>query len=318
MKKTTKVITLLLSLLILATAASCNGNNSQSTEETGRSIVPGRHINYDRAGNTIELPESISKIVSIGPSNTEVLVELGFADMIFATDEYSSNVPGLKPDISGFDMMANDGEQLILMAPEVIFVTGMSQAAGDDPYRVLADAGICLIYIPSSTSLTAIMEDILYIAEVLSVKEKGLEIVAEMEAEIAKIMEIADLITEKKKVYFEIGAAPQMYSFGQGTFLNEMIELVGAVNIFSDIVGWTGVSDETILDTNPDVILTTVNYIDNPLDEIRSRHGWGEVTAIKNDAVYYISTDASNRPSHNVVIAMQQIAQAVYPEYYLG
>ena len=273
-------------------------------------------IDTDRDGNKITLPDKIERIMSIGPSNTEIIVALGFADNIIATDEYSDNVPGIKPGISLFSMMTPDGEQIISMAPDVIFVTGMSMAGGDDPFRIIADAGICLIYMPSSTSIEGIKEDIRFIAAVLGAESKGEQIVADMEGEIDNIISVGRTITEKKKVYFEIAAAPYMYSFGQGTFLNELIEMIGAVNIFADQISWISVADEAILDADPDVILTSVNYIDDPVGEIKSRDGWDGMTAIKNDAVYYISTDASNRPSQNVVIALLEMAKAIYPDSY--
>ena len=95
-----------------------------------------------------------------------------------------------------------------------------------------------------------------------------------------EIKEIGSKITDKKKVYFEIGPAPNLYSFGNSTFLNEMIELVGAENIFKDINGWTSPSEEAVIDANPDVILTNVNYVENSIEEIKSRKGWENIKAI--------------------------------------
>ena len=286
----------------------------QNTPDEGQ--TPGIEVSFDRDGNPIKIPDKIERVMSIGPSNTEVLVALGFADKIIATDEYSNNIPGIDPALAMFSMMAPDGERIISMAPDVIFVTGMSMSGGDDPFAIIASAGICLIYIPSSTSIEGIIEDIRFMAAVMSVREKGEELVANMEAEIAEIRAVGETIAEKRSVYFEIAAAPFMYSFGYGTFLNEMIEMIGAVNIFADTESWTSVSDEVVLDADPDVILTSVNYIDDPVGEIMSRSGWNGVKAIKNNEVHYISTDASNRPSHNIVIAMRAMAEAIYPEHY--
>jgi len=337
----TRIVALLLMALIVAAAASCAGNSSpgastdaqtsatentdNTTDQPGQEggsdvIVPAPVIDRDREGNLITLPDKIETIISMGPSNTEVLVELGFGDTIIATDEYSGNIAGLTPGIPKFSMMAPDGEQIINLLPDVIFVTGMSRVAADDPYKLVSDAGICVIYMPSSTSLEAIKEDIRYMGAVLGAQDRGEEIVAGMEREIDTIRAISETIsetiTDKRTVYFEVAAAPHMVSFGVDTFLHEMIELVGAVNAFENHVTWISVADEVILATDPDVILTSVNYIDDPIGEIKSRPGWSGMTAVRNDAIYYISTDASNRPSHNVVKALWEIARAVYPEFY--
>ncbi len=75
-------------------------------------------------------------------------------------------------------------------------------------------------------------------------------------------------------------------------------------------------SDEVVLAANPDVILTSTNYIDNPTDDIKQRPGWESLTAVANDEVYVIDTNASNRPSQNVVKALKQMAQVIYPDLY--
>ncbi len=288
--------------------------SNSETNTSDKTIV--NLIDKDREGNSITLPDEIDKIISMGPSNTEILTVLGFADKIVAVDTYSNNIDGIAADVTMFDMMEPDGEQIISLQPDIIFVSGMSKVVGDDPLKAVSDAGICIIYIPSSTSIEGIKEDIRFVADVMGVTKKGNEIVSDMEKEIDAIKTIGDTITDKKTVYFEISAAPYMYSFGSGVFLDEMIGIIGAKNAFSEIESWASIADEQIFAVNPDVILTSVNYIDNPTDEIKSRTGWEEITAVKNDAVYYINSDASNRPNQNIITALKEMAKSVYPELY--
>jgi len=304
MKNKIIILTLLLTAVMLLFMAN------RATHDTIHAI------DKDRAGNPITLPETINKIISIGPSNTETLVALGCGDKITAADDYSSNVAGIKPDIPMFSMMMPDGEQIIALEPDVIFVTGMSKADGDDPFKAVANTGICVVYIPSSTSIEGIKEDIRYISEVVGAQSTGKEIISSMENEIEAIRTIGQGITKKKTVYFEISAAPRIISFGTGTFLNELIELVGAVNILSNQVSWISIADEAVLTANPDVILTSVNYIEDPINEIKSRPGWREITAVRNNDVYYIDADSSNRPNHNIIKALEEMAKAIYPDKY--
>ena len=88
-----------------------------------------------------------------------------------------------------------------------------------------------------------------------------------MKTDIEKISAIGKTIKDKKKVYFEIGPAPTLYSIGNSTFINEMIEIVGAENIFAKENSWISPSEESVINANPDVILTTVNYVENPTEE---------------------------------------------------
>jgi iron complex transport system substrate-binding protein len=206
-----------------------------------------------------------------------------------------------------------DGEFVIDLAPDVIFVTGMSKVRGENPLQVVEDTGICVVVIPSSTSIDGIKEDIRYTAAVMGVEGAGKQIISDFEKELDAIKKIGDTITDKKNVYFEVG---QMYSLGKNTFINVMIEFIGAENIFADQESWIAASEEAVLAANPDVILTTTNYIDDPIGDIKSRSGWDVVTAVKNGDIYYIDTDSSNRPNHNIIKALKEMAKAVYPDQY--
>jgi len=291
--------------------------DQQGDAGAGRGIR--EDVTVDREGNPIEIPAIIDAVVSIGPSNTEILVALGLSDKIVATDSYSEGIPEISPGIAYLDMLFPDGEQIISLGPDVIFVTGMGkETTGDSPLSLIGATGICVLFIPSSSSIEGIKEDIRFIAAVMGEQAKGESIVSEMEGAIDAVMAVGRTVTEKKSVYFEISAAPWMYSFGTGVFLNEMIEMLGATNIFADQEEWLAVADEVILAADPDVILTSVDYIDDPVGEIMARPGWGGITAVREGAVHRIDTNASNRPSHNIVKALLEMARAVYPDRYVG
>jgi len=324
----------ILAMLLFAFAACANDNTESTTEPTYTPAaettseptgIPAYDYNteympdpvaiiiYDREGFPVTLPAQMDRIISIGPSNTEVLTALGFAGQIIATDTFSDNIPGIQPGISVLNMMALDLEYIIYLEPDIVFVTGMTRVGGEDPLIVVSNMGISVIHMPTSTSIAEIKEDIRFMATVVDAAGAGNAIIAEMAHEIDRIRAIGETITDRRTVYFEISPAPHMFSFGRGTFLHEMIELVGAINVFGDQEGWLGVSDEALLEINPDVILTSVNFLDDPVADIVDRPGWNVITAVENDDIFVIDTDASNRPSHNIVIALREIAEAVYP-----
>ncbi len=117
-------------------------------------------------------------------------------------------------------------------------------------------------------------------------------------------------------MYFEVAPAPNMYSFGSGVFLNEMIEYIGAENVLSGQSGWFTVEGETVVAANPDVIFTNANYTDNPIQEILSRDGWAGISAIADKNVFSIDSNSSSQPNHNIIKAMRQMAEILYPDYY--
>ena len=305
------IFTMIASILTGCSKQAEQPKQPEAPEETNAPLVL-----TDPAGNEIAVPEKIDTIISMAPSITEVLGDLGYKDKIIAADTQSKILGILPEDLPYIDLMSPDMEQIIALNPDFIFATGMMMVEGNDPFKPVTDLKIPVAYIPSSESIDGIYSDIMFISKVVREEEKGQEIVDNMKEKIADIKAVGDTITEKKSVYFEIGAAPYMYSFGKGVFLDEMIELIGATNALGDQESWVSVSDEAVLAANPDVIITNVNYIEDPVDEIKNRSGWKSIKAIQNDEVYYVDNMKSSLPNHNIVIALEEMAKAVYPDKY--
>ncbi len=304
----TKVIALLMIAVMVLNFAGCAAQKAATSEE--KTIV-------DRNGNKISLPPKFETVLAAGPSVCEILDGLGLSDKIVAADTYSKSVKTLGSDTIFFDMITPNVEEIVELNPDIIFVIGMAQGGGDDTYKPFADAGICVVEIPSATSIAEIKDDIRFVAEVMGVPSKSEKLIGDIEKEIADLKAIGDTITDKKSVYFEISAAPQMYSFGSGVFMDEMLGIIGAKNVFADQKAWISVTDESILAANPDVILTSVDYVDDATGEIKSRPGWDVLSAVKNNAVYFIDPNVVTRPSQNFVIGLKDMAKAVYPDKFM-
>ena len=269
----------------------------------------------DREGNEFTLPKEVNTIISTAPSNTEVLVELGLSDKLVAIDKYSSDVEGVSEDLPQIDFRNPDAETLVGLDPDIIIASGHNKSGSEDPFAAVKEAGIQVVYIPSSTSIEGVYEDIEFIADITGTEKEGKKLIENLKEDINSIKKIGDTITDKKKVYFEIGSSSGLYSFGANTFLNEMIELIGATNILSNEDSWISPSPESVVEANPDVILTN-EPTEGIIETIKARDGWADVTAIKNNAVYSIDKNASSRPSQNIIKALKEMAKAVYPNEY--
>jgi iron complex transport system substrate-binding protein len=266
-------------------------------------------------GGQVPVPAKLERIVSTAPSNTEILAALGFADKIIALDPYSAKVEGITGTPVLIDFAYPDGEVILGIEPDIIFAAGHNRTvSGSDPLKLIRETGIPVVYIPTSASIADIYEDIRFIAAVLGVPEDGEKLAGDMREQIGEIAKTGAAITEKQPVYFEVSPFPFMTSCGQGTYLHEMITIIGGVNIFADEKSWFSPAPEAIIERNPGVILTMVPAADNPLDEIQSRPGFEALHAVKTKRVYSIDADAASRPSHHVVTALRQMAAAVYPD----
>lgn len=325
-----KLLSLFLALAMAVSAAGCTAAPSSTSSETTEtassasetesasevSVQESTKPTTDPSGATVEIPDTIDSIVCLSPAVNEVLVALGMGDKIVAYDTQSVGLEGLSPDLPALDMLQPDMEMLASFQPDVLFVSNMTLYDQSNPFQQLLDMGVCVLCVPSANSIADIQSSIAFIAAAVGKTAEGDALIAEMQTKLDQIEAVGKTITEKKSVYFEIGAAPNMYSFGSGVFLNEMIELIGAENILADQEGWLAVEGETVAAANPDVILTNVNYLEDATGEILARSGWEGVAAIQNGDVYYIDNMSSSLSNHNIVKALDQMAKAVYPEEY--
>ena len=197
----------------------------------------------DREGTEVNIPTKIEKIISTAPSNTEVLMALGLGDKLVAIDKYSTDIEGINTELPQIDFLNPDAETIIGLEPDIVIASGHNKTGSvEDPFKAISEAGIPVVYIPSSDSIDGIYKDIEFIADVVNERSKGKEIVDDMKAQVEEIKAIGDTITDKKSVYFEISPAPYLSSFGKSTFLNEMIEIIGAKNIFGNESSWITVT----------------------------------------------------------------------------
>lgn len=271
----------------------------------------------DREGHEVVVPTELNVIVSGAPSITEILCGLGLGGRIAAADTYSSDVEGISDSVCTLDMQNLNAEQIIALEPDVVFIGGISEAGGTSVTESLKTAGINVVNIPTSESVSAVKQDIEFLAAYTKTSEKGTEMIKEIDAVVTEIQAKASKLTEKKKVYFEISAAPYLYSCGSDTFIDELITMCGAENIYSAEKGWISNTEESVIEANPDVIITSVAYDGYDYKEILSRAGWDTISAVKNGCVYQLDTNAVSRPSQNIVKGIKLVAEAVYPELYM-
>lgn len=274
----------------------------------------------DREGNEFNVPKEVNTIISTAPSNTEVLVALGLADKLVAVDKYSADVEGISEDLPKIDFRNPDAEAIIALNPDIVIASGHNKSGDEDPFALIKEAGIPVAYIPSSYSIDGIYGDIEFIASLTDTEKEGKDLINSMKKEVEAIKAIGDTITDKKNIYFEIGAGSGLYTFGNETFLNEMIETIGATNIFGEENSWITATPEAVIDANPDVILANTPETNEAgltaVEDIVSREGWDTITAVKNGDVYQIDKNSSSRASQNIIKALKEMAKAVYPDEY--
>lgn len=311
--KSSLLALLLISVLMIFTA--CNTSSPKETTEEVVQETTTKEIT-DRAGNVVEVPISPVRIISTAPSNTEILVGLGVAGEIVAVDNWSP-LDGLAEDTAMIDFGAPDAEAILALEPDLLIVHGHNAVGDEDPFKLIKDAGVAVVTVETSTSIKAIYEDINFIGELVGKETEAAAMVDELTESVEAIRAIGETVTDKETVYFEISEWDgTLYTLGNDTFLNEMIDIIGATNVYADQNSWLSVSAEDVVAKNPSVIITNNSYLPDGIESIKSRDGFADIAAVTDDKVYLIDANPSSRPSQYIAIALEQMAKAIYPDLY--
>ncbi|PYF03074.1 ABC transporter substrate-binding protein [Ureibacillus chungkukjangi] len=301
---------LAISLLLVGCSTSvepAKKDDASTTEESGAYTV------IDDRGVEVTFEEVPKTIVSLQPSNTEILFELGVGEQIIGATEFDT-YPEEALEIERIsDSMTINTERVVELQPDVIF----AYTVGEETHiEQLDNAGLKVFVIQTASTIEDVYGDIEQIAEVLKVEEKADEIVTGIENQIEAVQEKTVSLDKKEKVYFEISPSPDIWSVGSGTFQQELIEAAGVENIYADQQSWFAVSEEDLIIRNPEAIITTVNYSEDPKGEILAREGWSNITAVQNEEVYELNADILDRPGPRIGEAIELIASTIYPEIF--
>jgi iron complex transport system substrate-binding protein len=211
------------------------------------------------------------RIVSIGGSITEIVYALGEQDRLIARDStsfYPEEAQKL-PDVGYIRQLSPEG--VLSVNPDLILAQegfGPPEAAS-----VIAKSGIKVIEIPDGYDRAAIIEKIHATASALDRKEAGDTLAAKVDAELAATEAAAAGIKEKRKVLFLLATTGgRLMAGGADTHANGIIELAGGVNAMSGFSGYKEVSNESVIEAAPDVILRMLGGRDPSSDEDVLKH----------------------------------------------
>jgi iron complex transport system substrate-binding protein len=270
----------------------------------------------DGAGEQVTIESEPKSIVTLVPSNTEIVFALGAGDRVVGVDEYS-NFPEQTANIEKIGAQNMDVEKILALKPELALVTDYHFKNHKEILKQFQEAGINVVVIKSPKSFEETYASMLLIGEITGTKENAEKLISDMKKRLDGIKEKAKSITAPKKVWVEVSPAPDIFTTGKGTFMHEMLETINAINAAGDQEGWVKLTEEQIVQLMPEVIVTTYGYyVDKPIEGVLGRQGWSEVPAIKTKAVFDVHSDLVNRPGPRLVDGVETLAKAIYPEIF--
>ncbi|QHE61766.1 ABC transporter substrate-binding protein [Rossellomorea vietnamensis] len=319
MKHTVKALLALLVAIGFLTA--CGTNDGEQTKKKEIAEVNQNESGYplslnDALDNKVTLEEQPKHIVSLIPSNTEILFELGLNNEIVGVSDFD-NFPKEAADKEKIGGMEFNVEKIVGLDPDLVLAHESTAKSAEEGLNQLKDAGVNVFIVQDAKSFEEVYNTIQDIGTLVGKKEQADSVVSEMKSDLKSIQEKASEVTEKKRVYVEVSPSPDIYSTGKNTFIDQMLSMVNAENVMSEQEGWVQVNQEAVISSNPDSIITTYGYYsENPKEQIMGRKGWEDVTAVKNGDVHDVHSDLVTRTGPRLVEGVEEIAKSIYPEVF--
>ncbi|HET7629442.1 MAG TPA: ABC transporter substrate-binding protein [Bacillales bacterium] len=321
MKKWTALFLIALTLIVTACSSeSSNPTNAAEKEkqQAQTAVSPFPVTVTDASGQDVTIKQKPERIVSLIPSNTEITYALGAGDRVVGVSKFD-NYPAEVKAVEKIGGQHFNVEKIISLKPDVVLAYETQLASHKDALDQLRKAGIQVVAVNESSNFKDVYHSITLIGKVTGTSEKAGDIIRHMKETIAGIKAKASTVSdsEQKSVWVEVSPAPDIYTTGTGTFMNQMLETIHAKNIAADQKGWVKYSPEAVVKKNPDVIVLTYgNFVKHPVEKVLSREGWQKVAAVKNHQVYAVDSDLVSRPGPRLTKGLEKLAQTVYPNVF--
>ena len=296
---TKKLLALLLALVMTLSLAACTSGSNESAEEpAGEPEGSGEAAITitDMTGREITLDEPATRVVALSAADCEFLYAVGAGDTLVGRGEYCDypaevlEVPSVQ---SGYD---TNIEQIIALEPQVLLMSTMAQT--EEQIAQLEEAGIKVV-VSDAQDIEGVYTAVEMIGKLMGKEKEAEQVIISMQAAFADLSN--STAGRGKTVYFEVSPLEYgLWTAGSGTFMNEIAEMLGMKNIFDDVQGWAEISEEQVIERNPDYIVTITMYFGEgptPEEEIMGRTGWENVTAVKNGAILNLQNNELSRPT---------------------
>ena len=267
----------------------------------------------DMTGREITLDAPAERVVALTASDCEILYALGAGDLLVGRGEYCDypaevlDVPSVQ---SGYE---TNIEQIIALEPQVLIMSTMAQT--EEQVQQLENAGIRVV-VSDAQDIGGVYTAINMIGTLTGKQDEAASVVESMQKTFDEIK--ANAGDGSKTVYFEVSPLEYgLWTAGANTFMDEIATMMGLKNCFSDVEGWAEISEEQVLARNPDYIVTISMYYGEgptPVEEIASRAGWENVTAVKDGKILNLQNNELSRPAPRLAEGAKALYDFVYGE----
>jgi iron complex transport system substrate-binding protein len=305
MFRNTFFIILLFALTLVACAPAVPSNNAAGLTLT------------DGLGREVQLASAAQRVVSLAPSNTEILFALGAGDKVVGRDEFSDYPEEAKAIASvGGSMGEYSLEAIVALKPDLVLA---SELNSPELVSSLEKLGLTVYYLSNPKSFEDLYTNLEIVATLTG--REATKLTDSLKARVTAVDEKIAPLSYRPTVFYEIDATDpsKPYTAGVGTFIHLIINRAGGAN-FTELAGITDpypqVSLEQLVVMPPDFIILGDSMWGTTPEVVAGRPGWDVLTAVMESRVFPFDDNLVSRPGPRLVDGLEALAKLLHPEVF--
>ena len=286
--------------------------------------TPAQNITLvDDEGYVTTLTSIPQRVVSLAPSNTQIMFAIGAGNKVVGVTDYDDYPYNFSAWVAAGNLTSVGGystpnlEVVASLSPGLILATPIN----DPDVQTLRTEGYNVLVL-NPNNVQGILQDISLVGRAVGADEGSISCINNINTQINAVQATiaAANVTEKPLVYYEIWWNPEM-SAGGTSWVNDIINRAGGINVFAnDTDQWPTISPETVVQMNPDVILLPTSMGLSPfygsVSDVASRPGWTSINAVTHNRIVIIDGDLFSECGPRVAQQIQTVAAALYPNLF--
>ena len=267
----------------------------------------------DGLGRTVTLNGPAQRIVSLAPSNTEILFAVGAGTQVAGRDEasdYPDEALSL-PTVGGWSGFST--ESIVALQPDLVLAGGINTP---ELVASLESLGLRVYFLPNPATIEEMYANLETVGLLAGHEVETAALVKALKVRVATVDEKIATVTERPSVYYELDATDptKPYTAGPGSFVDLLIQRAGGANVGAQLQGqWVQISLEELLILDPDMILLGDALYGETPEKVAARPGWEVLSAVQDGRIYPFDDTLVSRPGPRLVDALEAMARFLHP-----
>jgi iron complex transport system substrate-binding protein len=308
-----KIFFAFLVIALLVTACTSTTQSTPTAEPTAAPITL-----VDGLNRTVTLPAAARTVVSLAPSNTEILFAVGAGAQVVGRDmfsDYPAEAASVQ-DIGG-SMGEYNLEAIVALQPDLVLAQG-DGFTSPELIASLEGLGLTVYAVPNPATLEEMYANLMAVGTLTGHGSEAVALVASLQARVAVVDEKIATVTVRPTVYYETAAEPgKSYTVGSGSFIDGLITRAGGTNAAGNLDGqWPTLGYEGVIVLNPQVIILGDAAWGESAETVAARPGWDAIAAVQTGMVFPIDDNLVSRPGPRLVDGLEALAKLLHPDLF--